>query len=85
MTLSSCETEFMAATAASYKALQLRNLLSKVTRSELKLVPFYVDNKSVIAPMKNLVFHGRNKHIDTRFHFICECVEETNCCGVRMH
>ena len=26
--------------------------------------------------MKNLVFHGCNKHIDTCFHFICECVEK---------
>ena len=26
--------------------------------------------------MKNPVFHGRSKHIDTRFHFIRECVEE---------
>ncbi|KAK9098697.1 hypothetical protein Syun_025742 [Stephania yunnanensis] len=25
--------------------------------------------------MKNPVFHGRSKHIDTRFHFIRECVE----------
>ena len=34
-----------------------------------------VDKKSAIALMKNLVFHGRTKHINTRFHFICECVE----------
>ena len=26
--------------------------------------------------MKNPVFYGRSKHIDTRFHFICECVEK---------
>lgn len=25
--------------------------------------------------MKNPVFHGRSKHIDIRFHFIRECVE----------
>ncbi|KAF0900349.1 hypothetical protein E2562_031099 [Oryza meyeriana var. granulata] len=25
--------------------------------------------------MKNPVFHGRSKHIDTRFHFIRECVK----------
>ena len=26
--------------------------------------------------MKNPVFYGRSKHIDTRFHFICEHVEK---------
>lgn len=25
--------------------------------------------------MKNPVFHGRSKHIDIRYHFIRECVE----------
>ena len=66
----------MAATAASCQALWLRNLLSEVTRSELKSKTFYIENKSAIALMKNPVFHGRNKHIDTCFHFIRECVEK---------
>lgn len=35
----------------------------------------YVDNKSALELMKNPVFHGRSKHIDIRFHFIRECVE----------
>lgn len=25
--------------------------------------------------MKNPIFHGRSKHIDIRYHFIRECVE----------
>ena len=74
--LSACETEFMAATAAACQALWLRSLLSEVTGAEQKSVTLYVDNKSAIALMKNPVFHGRSKHIDTRFHFIRECVEK---------
>lgn len=35
----------------------------------------YVDNKSVIARAKNPVFHDRSKHIDTKYHYIRECVE----------
>ncbi|KAD6454709.1 hypothetical protein E3N88_09415 [Mikania micrantha] len=31
-----------------------------------------------IALMKNLVFHGRSKHIDTRYHFNRECVEDNH-------
>jgi hypothetical protein len=34
-----------------------------------------MDNKSDIELSKNPVFHERSKHIDTRFHYICECIE----------
>ncbi|KAG6531025.1 hypothetical protein ZIOFF_004795 [Zingiber officinale] len=73
--LSSCEAEFMAATTAACQALWLRSLVSELTGEEPKPVTLFVDNKSAIALMKNPVFHGRSKHIDTRFHFIRECVE----------
>ena len=45
-------------------------------RSELEPVTLYIDNKFAIALMKNPVFHGCSKHINTRFHFIYECVEK---------
>jgi hypothetical protein len=35
-----------------------------------------VDNKSAISLAKNPVFHERSKHIDIRYHFIRECVEQ---------
>ena len=35
----------------------------------------FVDNNSAIALMKNSVFHGRSKHIDTKYHFIRECID----------
>lgn len=65
----------MAATAAACQAVWLRNLLSEITSCEAKTVVVHVDNKSAIALIKNPVFHGRSKHIDTRFHFVRECVE----------
>jgi hypothetical protein len=34
----------------------------------------FCDNTSAIALSKNHVFHKKRKHIDTRFHFICELV-----------
>ena len=33
-----------------------------------------IDNKSAQALAKNPVFHDRSKHIDTRYHFIRECI-----------
>ncbi|PKU78591.1 Retrovirus-related Pol polyprotein from transposon TNT 1-94 [Dendrobium catenatum] len=35
-----------------------------------------VDNKSAIAMSKNPVYHGRSKHIDTRYHFIRSYIEK---------
>ena len=73
--LSSCESEFMAATAAACQALWLKRLLSELTGSEEKKITLKVDNVSAIALVKNPVFHGRSKHIDIRYHFIRGCVE----------
>nr|GEZ12561.1 reverse transcriptase domain-containing protein [Tanacetum cinerariifolium] len=73
--LSSCESEFIAATAAATQALWLKRLLSKLTNIEEDKVTIKVDNKSAIALMKNPIFHERSKHIDTKYHFIRECVE----------
>ncbi|GKF54652.1 ribonuclease H-like domain, reverse transcriptase, RNA-dependent DNA polymerase [Tanacetum coccineum] len=69
--LSSCESEFIAAT----QALWLKRLLSRLTHSDKEKITILVDNKSAITLMKNPVFHGRSKHIDTKYHFIRECVE----------
>ena len=39
-------------------------------------VKLLMDNMSAIALSKNPVHHDRSKHIDTRYHFLCECIEE---------
>ncbi|GKB41038.1 hypothetical protein Tco_0885980 [Tanacetum coccineum] len=38
-------------------------------------IPMYYDNKSAIALCCNNVQHSRSKHIDIRYHFIKEQVE----------
>ncbi|GJT51189.1 hypothetical protein Tco_0977346, partial [Tanacetum coccineum] len=73
--LSSCESEFMAATRAACQALWLKRLHSELTGWEEKRITLKVDNISAIALVRNPVFHGRSKHIDIRYHFIRECVE----------
>ncbi|GKE35761.1 ribonuclease H-like domain, reverse transcriptase, RNA-dependent DNA polymerase [Tanacetum coccineum] len=73
--LSSCKSEFMAATGAACQALWLKRLLSELTGWEEKRITLKVDNISAIALVRNPVFHGRSKHIDIRYHFIRECVE----------
>ncbi|KAD1781278.1 hypothetical protein E3N88_42305 [Mikania micrantha] len=74
--LSSCEAEFMAASSATCQAIWLRGLLSEMMGTDLQSIEIRVDNKSTMALAKNPVFHGRSKHIDTRYHFILECIEK---------
>ena len=74
--LSSCEAAFMAATAAACQGIWLQKLLSQVSEVLPGPVMLYIDNKSAIDLTKNPVFHGRSKHIDIRYHFIRECVEQ---------
>ena len=35
-----------------------------------------IDNKSAIALAKNPVYHDRSKHVDVKFHFIRDCIEQ---------
>ena len=35
-----------------------------------------VDNQPAIVLTKNLVLHDRSKHIDVKFHFFRDCVDE---------
>lgn len=65
----------MAGTEATKQAIWLRDLLSEITGVEVEKAVIRIDNKSAIALTKNPIFHGRSKHIQRRFHFIRECVE----------
>nr|GEZ93512.1 ribonuclease H-like domain, reverse transcriptase, RNA-dependent DNA polymerase [Tanacetum cinerariifolium] len=69
------KAKFMVATGAACQALWLKRLLSELTRWEEKRITLKVDNVSAIALVRNPVFHERSKHIDIRYYFIRECVE----------
>ncbi|KAH9671981.1 hypothetical protein KPL70_017541 [Citrus sinensis] len=74
VTLSTCEAEYVAATSSVCHAIWLRNLLKELSFVQEEPTEICVDNKSAIALSKNPVFHDRSKHIDTRYHFIRECI-----------
>jgi hypothetical protein len=56
------------------KQLWLRRLLKDLAHMENEPTPIFCDNNSAIQLSKNHVFHKKSKHIDTRFHFIRELV-----------
>ena len=74
VSISSAEAEYVAATSASCQAVCLRRILQDMSHTENDPTPILCDNTSVIALSKNHVFHKKRKHIDTRFHFIRELV-----------
>lgn len=74
--LSSCEAEYMAATAVACQGIWLGRLLGEMLNKEAARPKLFIDNKSAISLAKNPVFHDRSKHIEIRYHFIRECVEQ---------
>jgi hypothetical protein len=78
--LSSCEAEYMARVAGACQVVWLRRLLGEFGAMNIQQPTLKMDNQSAIALSKNPVLHDRSKHIDTKFHFIRECVEAGRIC-----
>nr|GFA36481.1 retrovirus-related Pol polyprotein from transposon TNT 1-94 [Tanacetum cinerariifolium] len=72
--ISSTEAEYIALSGCCAQILWMRSQLSDYGL-EFNKIPMYCDNKSVIALCYNNVQHSRSKHIDIRYHFIKEQVE----------
>jgi hypothetical protein len=74
--LSSTEAEYMALSDACKEAIWLRQLLLDLGHPQIQATPILVDNRGSIELTKHPVFHARTKHIDIRYHFIREKVED---------
>ncbi|GKE86895.1 hypothetical protein Tco_1560637 [Tanacetum coccineum] len=68
------EAEYIAISGCCAQVLCMRSQLTDYGLGFDK-IPMYCDNKSAIALCCNNVQHSRSKHIDIRFHFIKENVE----------
>jgi hypothetical protein len=64
----------MAAAAGACQGVWLSRLVAVLTGGEVQKFKMLIDNKSAIELSKNPIYHERTKHIDTRYHFIRECV-----------
>nr|GFA18037.1 hypothetical protein [Tanacetum cinerariifolium] len=72
--ISSTEAEYIALSGCCAQILWMRSQLTDYGLGFNK-IPMYCDNKSAIALCCNNVQHSRSKHIDIRYHFINEQVE----------
>lgn len=76
VSLSSCESEYIAAATAACQGVWLSRLLADLTCCDLKKFSLRIDSKSALELSKNPVYHERSKHIDTRYHYIRECIDD---------
>ncbi|GKD89361.1 hypothetical protein Tco_1364868, partial [Tanacetum coccineum] len=72
--ISSTKAEYIALSRCCAQILWMRSQLTNYGFTFNK-IPLYCDNKSAIALCCNNVQHSRAKHIDVRYHFIKEKVE----------
>ena len=70
--LSSYEAEYIASANAACQGIWLSRLLGELLGVQAPKVRLLVDNKSAIALSKN---PDRSKHIDTKYHFVRDCVD----------
>ena len=84
--LSSTEAEYMALTQAVKKSIWLQALLLDLgAQKHLEEIRnIYIDNQGAIALARYPKYHALTKHIDIRYHFVLQQIEDkkitlTNC------
>ena len=73
--LSSTEAEYMGLSDCSRQCVWIKTLLSEL-QIPIKYFPICADNQGSIFIGQNPVQEHRTKHIDVRYHFIRQCVED---------
>jgi hypothetical protein len=76
VTLSTTEAELMVLCQVAQECLYLKQAATEFGLPITGHIPLYEDNQSTIQIVKNSGHHGRTKHVDVRYHFINELVEQ---------
>ena len=76
VSLSTAEAEYIALSTATQEAIWLRRLLADLDAEQSGPTVIMGDNQGSIAIARNPVSHARTKHIDIRYHFIREAVQD---------
>ena len=82
--LSTTEAEYMAMAEGVKEALWLWGLLDDLG-IEQENVNLWCDSQSAIHLAKNQVHHARTKHIDVRYHFVRDVIEEGDISLMKVH
>lgn len=74
--LSTVEAEYIALASTCQEAMWLKQLIEEIESiAAKKPMQIYSDNNGAISLSKNACVSQRSKHIDVRYHFIREKVE----------
>ncbi|CAL9025585.1 unnamed protein product [Prunus brigantina] len=76
VSLSTIEAKFIATASCACQDVWLRRILEELQYCQQGPTHIFCDNSSTIKLSKNLVLHGRSKHIDVRFHFLRDLTKE---------
>jgi len=74
--LSSTEAEYIAGAHTAKELVWLQRLLGDIGMPDDSPTTLCIDNQSAIAIAKNPQFHDRTKHIEVRYHYLHDKVEE---------
>jgi len=74
VSLSTAKAEYVAATTTTCQAVWMTRMLRDLRHDQEGVTTIFCDNNSAIALSKNSVFHKRSKHIDAKYHFIRELI-----------
>jgi hypothetical protein len=75
---STCDAEYIACSEAARECMWLRMLTAEIELPQANPTPVLTDNEAALALAKDPRFHARAKHINTRCHYIRECVDNGN-------
>ncbi|XP_070662512.1 secreted RxLR effector protein 161-like [Malus domestica] len=73
---SSVEVEYISAAEATAHAIWLRFVLSDFGEEQAEPTKLLCDNTSAIAISKNPVHHHKTRHINRKFHFIRDALQD---------
>lgn len=73
---SSTKVKYITIVAASNHAISLRKIFHDLGYNHKGGPMLFIDNQSVMSIAKNLVQHGRTKHIRIKFHSIKDAIKE---------
>ncbi|MCO5595029.1 hypothetical protein L7F22_049066 [Adiantum nelumboides] len=84
VTQSTTEAEYVAASEACKEAIWLGRLVTDLRIKEEPLM-LHCDSQSAIQLARNPVYHSKTKHVDVKYHFIREMVENKQVQLVKVH
>jgi hypothetical protein len=68
------EAKYIARCSTSCEAIWLQKLSTSLFDLEMEAIVILCDNQSCINMQENHVFHDKSKHIEIRYHYICDMV-----------